>query len=647
MNLQLSQLLLRGIRISFGLLLLTPLVVTTETAFPHVLGKAVYSRALIEIIVLLWVPLALVDRSCRPQRSWLLLLLFGTLATAILAAALGVSPQRSVWSSYQRMDGVVGMAHWVALAFVLGCVLRSQQEWRPFLNLSVGSGLALALVVVAASLGIEVPFFGSLEERDLPRLGGPLGNATFLGTFCSVNAILALGLLVQSFHAAAEGPQPAGGGLVAWLWGKRLFWLVSAALSLWALGLSGSRGASLGLVAAALVICVLYAGLKEASKATRAARISAGLVALLIAVLAALPVAPERTWRYDVETHPFERLLHVDLDATSFYARWRTWQIGLLAFAERPAFGVGPENYGVAYGKHVGAEGTDRLPADRAHNHLVEKAATEGAVGLLAHLAIWFCIFRVFLLATKGLSGREWVLPAFAGAALLGDFVQDLLLIDSHSNRLQSMMLLAFAVGVERRVCPPERWPATLSRAGAALQAACDRTAVRGTCVLAAAVVCGAGLFANVRAYESGRAMGAALLMSNEASPPAWRMRAVCGAYDRAIAHFEPLANFPRRMVFAYLAAGEHESNWVRFRALDHDAAGEVLASVDAHAEAAVQTEPDNWRVHRLLARLYGAIAITEARYQEAAARYAMRFAELAPAFDIDANPEWQRPEGQ
>lgn len=646
MNWQLSRLLLRGIRISFGLLLLTPLVVTTETAFPHVLGKAVYSRALIEIIVLLWVPLALVDPSRRPARSWLLLLLFATLGTAFLAAALGVSPQRSVWSSYQRMDGVVGMAHWVALALVLGSVLRSQREWRPFLNLGVASGLAVGLVVAAASLDIRVPFFGNLEERDLPRLGGPLGNATFLGTFCSVNAMLALGLCVQSFHAVAEAPGRASAHS-ALLWGKRLFWLVSAAVSLWALGLSGSRGALLGLVAAALVICVLYAGLREASNAPRPARISAGLVALLIAVLAALPVATDRTWRYDVETHPFVRLLHVDLDATSAYARWRTWQIGLLAFAERPVFGVGPENYGVAYGRHIGAEGANRLPADRAHNHLVEKAATEGAVGLLAHLAIWFCIFRVFLRAIKGLSGREWVLPAFAGAALLGDFVQDLLLIDSHSNRLQSMMLLAFAVGVERRVCPPERWPAPLSRAGAALQAACARRAVRGALVLATALLCSAALFANAKAYASARTMGAALLMSNEASPPAWRMRAVCSAYERAIANFEPLANFPRRMVFAYLAAGTPESNWVRFRALDHDAAGQVLADVDVHAAAAVRAEPENWRIHRLLVRLYGAVAITEARYQEAAARYAERFAELAPALGVDVNPEWQRPEGQ
>ena len=63
--------LLLGIR-SGVFLLLMPLLVTGDTIFPFVVGKAPYSRALIEIVFGLWLVLALISPSHRPPRSLLL-----------------------------------------------------------------------------------------------------------------------------------------------------------------------------------------------------------------------------------------------------------------------------------------------------------------------------------------------------------------------------------------------------------------------------------------------------------------------------------------------------------------------------------------------------------------------------------------------
>lgn len=114
-----SRALRAALFIALGLLLLTPFVVYLGTVFPYVVPKALWSRALIEIAFALWALLALREPGYRPPRSWLLVLAAAGLAVAALSAAFGVSPEHSLWTGYERMQGVVDRVHWVALAFVL------------------------------------------------------------------------------------------------------------------------------------------------------------------------------------------------------------------------------------------------------------------------------------------------------------------------------------------------------------------------------------------------------------------------------------------------------------------------------------------------------------------------------------------------
>ena len=81
-----------GIWAGFALLLLTPFVVTVETAYPYTVGKAVYSRTLIALIVALWVPLALANATFRPRWSWLFALLAASFVVALVAALRGCRP---------------------------------------------------------------------------------------------------------------------------------------------------------------------------------------------------------------------------------------------------------------------------------------------------------------------------------------------------------------------------------------------------------------------------------------------------------------------------------------------------------------------------------------------------------------------------
>ena len=47
------------------------------------------------------------------------------LAVALISAAFGVGPQKSLWSTYERMQGIVNAAHWAAFALVAASVGRA------------------------------------------------------------------------------------------------------------------------------------------------------------------------------------------------------------------------------------------------------------------------------------------------------------------------------------------------------------------------------------------------------------------------------------------------------------------------------------------------------------------------------------------
>ena len=63
----------------FGLLLLTPFIVDGSTVFPFVVGKALWSRSLIEVAFALWAVLALRDPAYLSTRKAAALGLMGRL----------------------------------------------------------------------------------------------------------------------------------------------------------------------------------------------------------------------------------------------------------------------------------------------------------------------------------------------------------------------------------------------------------------------------------------------------------------------------------------------------------------------------------------------------------------------------------------
>ena len=188
-----------------------------------------------------------VQRRTSPPRSALLAILGIGPAVALLAAATGVDFQRGLWSSYEGMQGVADLLHWLAFFTVLVSALRTERAWRRVLALNLAAGTALVLLVIARSLDLDpLSSYADLPEPHGRRFGGPLGNPFFLGAYLSVNAIMALGFAAAAALGRNAGRGGAGPALRR---GAAAAWAVVVALQLWGLVLAGSAGAFAGLLA--------------------------------------------------------------------------------------------------------------------------------------------------------------------------------------------------------------------------------------------------------------------------------------------------------------------------------------------------------------------------------------------------------------
>ena len=626
-----------------ALLAATPFVVTPGTIFPFVVGKALWSRTLIEIVFALWAVLALARPAYRPPRSWLLLLLGAGFAVSLLAACFGVSPQRSLWSSYERMQGVVDGAHWVALAVVLASMLRSAAAWRTLLGLCAGAGAAMACIVIARHHGIHVPFFSALPEPYLPRMSGPFGNPLYLAGYMLFNLALAVGFAVRAClpaaapaAAACAAPAPRGRRRrhprapvrqhprARPRWIGVAAWACAAAVLFWGLALAGAVGGFAGLFAAAAFAALAYAVLGR-GRGRWIARAALAALAVSAVAISMRVFAPDRSvaLRFD---HPVaDYVASVHLQRPGVQSRLAAWEAGLEGLAARPVLGWGPENFSAVFGRFASGYGAVAEPHDQAHGKLVELAATTGVLGLAAYLALWTLAFLVLWRAARGMAARDRALAVFAGAALFGVLTQSQFLFDTAVGSLQTMLLLGFVVSLEAAAVPDgRRLPARLARARpwqalrALLRGGRARLVLGGAAIALAA----GGLAANQAVWS---AADVERLPRRD-----WEWRGMAGGIDG----FPALANTWRWWMFNQIG-----QRWPQIRAADGARARDLLEWAGRQAEEAVRTEPAGWRIRQSLARMYRAAAATDPEYGAQAERHLERARALAPAREVFPEP--------
>lgn len=351
-------LLAAGVRVLLLLVCLLPRVYM-DTIYPAVVGKALYSRVLIECAFAGWLLLALCSADCRPRKSWIMAALLAWLMVSVASAMVGVSPTRSLWSSVQRMTGVVDLAHWTVYAVMLASMFRDRQSWGMPLLVNVGASGAVAVWAVAPYiLGLT-----GMAEDGVSRMSGPFGNALSLGVYASVSAGFTVALITL---------------LRSRLWTPILGFIL--VLNLCAVWISGTRSGLVALLVMFAVLAVswaLYGGLRRL-RVWIVVGVLAGVL-LLGGVLAA--------WSAAVGSGSSDVMVNRLASGfsgknRSIEGRIQAGKVAVEATLSKPVLGYGPENFVVAWGEFWPAEWRHRVVFDHAHNKFLEVSATTGLVGL-------------------------------------------------------------------------------------------------------------------------------------------------------------------------------------------------------------------------------------------------------------------------
>ena len=597
------------VRIGISLVLMTPLIVTQDLFFPFVVGKALFARSIIEITFAFWAALVLFHRRLRPSWSWVIIAFAVWLLVSWIAAVFGVSPTRSIWSTYERMQGVFDLAHWFAFALMASSVFKSAADWRLLFSIN----LVFSTAVCAASLAYRFGLIdiGLLEGQE-GRLGSTLGNPMYLGAYTMLSALMGAALFVQTRGQPASPVvrrigSSAAGGLCA----------LMVLVNLWVMWFSGTRSALASLGAAALA-CAAYAAWSGGKTRRRAA----GAVAALILSAASLVAVARTTTILDpvVESSVMlSRMSDIPQDSS---VRWRVSfvETGLRAFLDRPLLGWGPENFLVAWGRYNSA---DTSVSDHSHNSLVEELTTKGVLGLMSYFAVWAVVMSVALRSLGRQSGRDLLHLGLIGAALVACFVQGLFQNDTSVSMMQFSLLAAFVASVEARGRTRESpRGADSSRRRAALRASLDRMAglltkrVRAlVLVLVIALTIASLDHWNIRLRSAASAAAAAM-----ASSRPWLGR--LDDFIGSIRGFSGLANYPR-MYFIEAAAlldGVSEEDFQR-----------TVDLVALEVGRGSRAEPQNWLLEARAAAFYQKAATRDAKYMDVARRHVDRAAELAP----------------
>lgn len=433
-----------------------PLYVSNELFFPFITGKGFVFRVLVEVALVAYVVLAVLDRRYRPKFSWVLVLFGAFVLWMAVANSFGVNPLKAFWSNFERMDGWVTLVHLFAFFVISGSVFAVEKLWRRWWLYFVS---VAALVCGYGALQL----MGAAEiHQGGVRVDASFGNAIYLAVY-----------LMFSIFAAG------------WLAMRSKGWLRHSLIGFIALAFiilfyTASRGALIGLVAGATVSGALWLFLeRKGLKNSSGAKVVGGLLVALVVLAGAFFLARDSAF---VQGEPtLARLSTVFSLSEELKVRSTIWGIALQGAAEEPITGWGQEGFNQVFNKYyVPSLFEQETWFDRAHNTYFDWLIAGGYPALILFVFLLAAALLALVRAPE-LSRAERALLIGALAAYA---VQALVVFDNLFSYVPLAILLAMAHSVSAKpIVALEKAPEVTNQAGVGMLGAAG-------VVVAVALVC-------------------------------------------------------------------------------------------------------------------------------------------------------------
>ncbi len=373
-----------------------PFAVTAQLHDPRTSQRFFLQCGLSLIAIVALAVRAFGDRelSIRRADAWVLLLA----ETTAMAAVLGRTPVASLAEALFPLSLMFG---W----FLFRPVLRCANGFRMLAAAFLLAGVAVALVGIAQSFGIDPLSYAQADRAGKLRIASTLGNPNYVASFVAPLVLLA-------------GAVACSGGL-AW----RVFGGIASVPLLVCLVLSGGRAGFGGFVlggVATLVLAGAHFALSRRSITLRAFAMGS----LVLAAVAAAIFGALRFAGYDVAGRV--------LSSGEIALRLLPWHIAWDMFLQHPLAGIGPgrffvesrdtliaflgnPDHAIYLIEHASGRGG---AASHLHNEYLQTLVETGLAGLVAFaLVIGACIVPA---AGRAIGGHDgWPGAAFLAGALV------------------------------------------------------------------------------------------------------------------------------------------------------------------------------------------------------------------------------------
>lgn len=363
-----------------------PFIVSNNMFFPFITGKNFTFRILTEVIFGSWIILALRNVAYRPRFSWLWVALAAFVGIIAIADLHGADPHKSIWSNYERMEGLVTLVHLLMFFFVIGTVLNAEKLWKWFLNTSVAASVLMGIYGLIQLSGHAVINQGGV------RVDGKFGNATYLAVYMLFHIFITAILLLK------------------WRGGVWMRYVYGAIIVLQVVILyhTATRGAILGLIGGILLAGILIALFERGRPVLRKVGISM-FVAILLVVGVFFAV---KDAQFVQDSPVLSRFAGISPDSGTVRTRFTIWSMAWEGVKERPILGWGQENFNLIFNKYYKPVlYADEPWFDRVHNIVFDWLVAGGVLGFLAYISIpllllyyiWFKKKEAFSVAEKSL----------------------------------------------------------------------------------------------------------------------------------------------------------------------------------------------------------------------------------------------------
>ncbi len=421
-----------GLKIFLFVIPFLSLWIAQSMYFPYITGRNFAFRILIELGLVLWAGLMIIDKNYRPRTTLMFWAVTFLIIILGLADLLGINPYNSFWSRFERMEGYLMFLHLFGYFLLLITVLKTKKDWLNFFNLFVIAGLFVGGYGMMQALGLREAIQGGGE-----RVDGTIGNPTYLAAYLMLISALSL---ILFFNAKSKNWRYGYAGILVF--------------NLIILYFTASRGAVLALMVTAPLFLLAYIFLIAKKDPAQRLFKRAAIGALVAVVLLPLAFQLVKNTNFVRGNNILVRFSNLSLTDFTIRSRFYIWNIGLQGFLERPILGWGQENFLPVFAKHFDPRLYDQEPwFDRPHNIVFDWLINAGILGLISYLSLFVIFFMNLYQAWKSkvLDIREGVVLLLAPVAY---FIQNLLVFDNFNTYIIFFALLAYSDFLTRESDP-------------------------------------------------------------------------------------------------------------------------------------------------------------------------------------------------